>query len=505
MSSGSRWQPILEELERRRAESMAMGGVERLDRQHQAGKLDARQRITRLFDPGTFCELGGLAGTIPAEGGEPVPADGLVAGFGAVDGRPALAAAEDFTVLGGSIGDAAADKRYRLTQLAAQERVPLVFMLEGAGHRLTNTHAGRRPNDLQGLAELSGQVPIVCLVMGSSAGHGALTAPLSDFVVMTRESALFVAGPPLVKAAIGEQVDRQTLGGPQVHVTASGVAHNLVDDDDGAIALARRYLSYFPLNAWARPARVAGPDTSPRRLDPLLDLMDPDPRKPYRMRPVLELLVDAGSLLEIQPGYGACIVTALARLGGRSVAIVANDPGVLAGTIDADGADKATHFLDVANAFHLPVVFLADNPGVMSGTAAERKGTLRHAARMFVAQHRLQVPKLHVTLRKAFGFGSSIMAMNPFDQQSLSVAFPAVTLGAMPVASVAESAKLDAAAQARIAARQAGGAYQLASIMGYDDVIDPRELRNCLLRGLELADGRDGAPCEPVGVRGVTP
>jgi len=332
-----------------------------------------------------------------------------------------------------------------------------------------------------------------------------LTAPLSDFVVMTRQAALFVAGPPLVKAAIGEDVDRQTLGGPQVHVAVSGVAHNLVEDDASAIALARRYLSYFPLNAWQRAPRLDGPGIAPRRLDAILDLIDPNPRHPYRMRPVLDLLVDAGSLLEVQPEFGACIITALARLGGHSVAIVANDPGVLAGTIDANGADKATHFLELAGAFHLPVVFLADNPGVMSGTAAERQGTLRHAARLFVAQHRLRVPKLHVTLRKAFGFGSSIMAMNPFDGQTLSVAFPAVTLGAMPVASAAESAKLDADAQARIAARQAGGAYQLASIMGYDDVIDPRDLRNCLLRGLELADGRRSQLCEPVGRRGVTP
>jgi len=505
MDGVDRWQSILKELERRRALAEAMGGTDRLARQHQSGRLDARQRIGRLFDAGTFHEIGALAGAVPAVGSDPAPADGLIAGFGQIDGRTVLAAAEDFTVLGGSIGDAGADKRYRLTQLAAQERVPLVFMLEGAGHRLTNTHAGRRPNDLQGLAELSGQVPIVCLVMGASAGHGALTAPLSDFVVMTRQAALFVAGPPLVKAAIGEDVDRQTLGGPQVHVAVSGVAHNLVEDDASAIALARRYLSYFPLNAWQRAPRLDGPGIAPRRLDAILDLIDPNPRHPYRMRPVLDLLVDAGSLLEVQPEFGACIITALARLGGHSVAIVANDPGVLAGTIDANGADKATHFLELAGAFHLPVVFLADNPGVMSGTAAERQGTLRHAARLFVAQHRLRVPKLHVTLRKAFGFGSSIMAMNPFDGQTLSVAFPAVTLGAMPVASAAESAKLDADAQARIAARQAGGAYQLASIMGYDDVIDPRDLRNCLLRGLELADGRRSQLCEPVGRRGVTP
>jgi acetyl-CoA carboxylase carboxyltransferase component len=428
----------------------------------------------------------------------------LVAGFGLIDGRPALTGAEDFTVLAGSIGDAGSDKRYRLTELAAQERVPLVFMLEGAGHRLTNTHAGRGPNDLQGLADLSGKVPMVCLVMGPSAGHGALTAPLSDFVVMTEAGSLFTAGPPLVKAAIGETVTKEQLGGPQVHVAVSGVAHNLAADDTAAIAMARRYLSYFPLNAWAAPARLDGPDTGPRRLDEILSIIDPDPRIPFAMRQVLERLADTGSLLEVQPQFGASLIAALGRIGGHSVAIVANDPSVRAGAVDSDAADKAAHFLDVAGAFHLPVVFLADTPGVMAGTAAEKSGVLRHAARMFVAQHRLKVPKLHVTLRKAFGFGSSIMAMNPFDNQTVSLAFPAISLGAMPAASGATAAKLDEAARAKAEAEQAGGAYHIADKMGFDDVIDPRDLRDALIQGLKLTAGRTG-PFEPVRTGGITP
>ncbi|WP_341643811.1 acyl-CoA carboxylase subunit beta [Thauera sp. SDU_THAU2] len=499
------WGPILQGLQQRRAAAEAMGGEDKVQRHRAGGKLDARQRLERLFDAGTFVELGAFVGGMAGEDGAAIPADALVAGFGKVDGRPVLAGAEDFTVLGGSIGDGAADKRYRLTQLAAQERVPLVFMLEGAGHRLTNSHAGRRPNDLQGLADLSGQVPMVCLVMGAAAGHGALTAPMSDFVVMTEAASMFAAGPPLVKAATGEAVSKEQLGGPQVHVAASGVAHNLAADDEAAIGLARRYLSYFPSNAWERPARKTEGDVGERSLDGILDLVSPNSRKPYRMRKVLQLLADEGSLLEIQPKFGASVVVALARLGGRSVGIVANDPSVMAGTIDADGADKATHFMDVAGAFHLPMIFLADNPGVMSGTRAEQSGALRHAARMFVAQRRLQVPKLHVTLRKAFGFGSSIMAMNPFDGQTLSLAFPAVTLGSSPAASGADSAKLDEATRARIEAEQAGGSYQLADRMVYDDVIDPRELRNALLRGLELGEGRFAEACGPRRVAGITP
>ncbi|MBS0255294.1 MAG: acetyl-CoA carboxylase carboxyltransferase subunit [Proteobacteria bacterium] len=463
-----------------------MGGAERLAAHHAKGKLDARARAEALFDPGSFVELGTLAGAAE-DGGLPPPADGLIAGHGLIDGRPALAGIEDFTVLGGSIGDAGSTKRQRLAELAARERVPLVFMIEGAGHRLTNHHANPAPNDLHALARLSGQVPMVCLVMGPSAGHGALTAPLSDFVVMTPQAALFVAGPPLVKAAIGEEVSKEQLGGPAVHL-ASGVAHNLAADDGAAIALARRYLGYFA------PAAPGG-DEGPRRVEALADLIPPDPRRPFDVRPVVELLADAGSVLEVQPQWGGALVTALARFGGSVVALVASNPLVNAGSIDAAAAQKAARFIDLADAHGLPLLFLADTPGVMPGTVAERAGTLRHAARMFAVQHRARVPKLHVTLRKAFGFGSSIMAMNPFDNQTLSVALPAISLGAMPAASGAQAAGLDADAARRAAEVQTQAAWNLSGKMAYDEIVAPAELRDAVLAGLRLASQRP--PLQP--------
>jgi acetyl-CoA carboxylase carboxyltransferase component len=504
-SARDEWAPLLDQLNQKRAVATAMGGEERLTKHRSTGSLDARQRLDRLFDPGTFVELGALVGNLAEDGAPYAPADALVGGIGAIGGRPAVAAAEDFTVLGGSIGTGASDKRYRLVQLAAQERVPLVFLLEGAGHRVVNAPAGRRPNDLQALADLSGYVPMVCVVLGASAGHGALTAPLSDFVVMTPSASLFTAGPPLVKAALGEDVTKEVLGGPGVHVEQSGVVHNLATNDMAAIDLAKRYLSYFPVNAWTAPPRQETGDVGRRDLDEILDVIPPNPRHPYKMRTVLEMLVDRGSLLEVQPAYGSAVVTALAYIGGQSIAIVANDPSVLAGTIDADGADKATHFLGVVGAFHLPTILLADNPGVMSGTAAERSGALRHVARMFVAQHRLTAPKFHVTLRKAFGFGSTIMAMNPFDGQTLTLAFPAVTLGASPAASVAESSKLDDESRERVIAQQAEGAFRAANTMSYDDVIDPRQLRNALLDGLALSKERLLGPFVPASNIGVLP
>ncbi|MBX6388524.1 MAG: acetyl-CoA carboxylase carboxyltransferase subunit [Frankia sp.] len=480
-----------------------MGGQARLVRQAERGRLNARERLAALFDPGTFYEIGALVGSTEQP---PVPADAFVAGAGRIDGRPALAGAEDVTVLGGSIGSGASAKRFRLAQLARQERVPLVMMLEGAGHRVTDHGGGRSPGDLGALVDLSGLVPMVCLVLGASAGHGALTAPLCDFVVMTQTASIFAAGPPLVRSAIGEEISKEDLGGPKVAALTSGVVHNVVPDDTAAIELTRRYLSYFPLNAWeAPPRRCSGRDIGPRRVDELLRIIPPDPRRPYSIKPVLTAIVDEGDLLEIQPDFGASIVTALAHLGGRPVAIVANNPAVRAGAIDGEAADKTAHFLQVVGAFRLPVVLLADNPGVQAGSVAEQEGILRRAARMYAAQRRLDVPKLHVTLRKAFGFGSSVMAMNPFDGQTLTLAFPSITLGVLPATSDA-SRIADPEERARVAAEQARGSISGGARLSYDDVIDPRDLRNALLAGLDLAEGRERtAPRQPVRPVGILP
>jgi acetyl-CoA carboxylase carboxyltransferase component len=485
------WKPLLDELESRLARARAMGGPERIQRLQVArGRLDARQRLERLFDPGSFTEIGALVG------GVDVPADATVTGAGRIHGRPAFAGAEDFTVLGGSIGLGAMAKRYRLCELARQERAPLVMMLEGAGHRLTSTldeGAGRLPNDLLALADLSGEVPMVCLVLGSSAGHGALAAPLSDFTVMTASASMFTGGPPLVKAATGEDVSKEDLGGSRLCTEVAGTAHNVVADDEQAIALARRYLTYFPLNRWEASPRRDGPDAGPRRLDDILDVVPANDRRPYDVHSVLERLVDEESLLEVQPRYGATLVTALAYLGGRSVAILANNPAVRAGAVDSPAAIKAADFIETVGHFGLPAIFLADNPGVMAGTAAERDGILKWAGRMFKAQRRLRSAKLHVTLRKSFGFGASSMAQNPFDNQTLSLAFPGVTMGSMPAASGGRSAKLDAETQAQVEDGQRAGPWTMAEGLTYDDVIDPRELRNVLIAGLELLEGRRSA------------
>jgi acetyl-CoA carboxylase carboxyltransferase component len=484
--SGNDWKPHLEELERRRAAARAMGGEERIERlMTKRGKLDARTRLALLFDRDSFVELGALTG------GSDIPADALVAGFGDVNGRKVFAAAEDFTVLGGSIGSGAMAKRYRICQLALQEGVPLVFMLDGAGHRLTDTGGGGRgPNDLLALADCSGEIPMVCLVLGASAGHGALTSPLSDFTIMTESASMFTGGPPLVKAALGEDVTKEELGGAKICAEISGTAHNVAPDDPSAIAMARKYLGYFPQNRSETPPRREAGDTGPRLLDGILDLVPPNDRKPYKMRKVIELLADEGEFLEIQPKYGATLLTTLAHLGGRPVAIVANEPWVRGGAVDSAAAIKAMDFIETADNFNLPLVFLADNPGVLAGTRAEREGILKWGGKMFAAQRRASVPKFHITFRKAFGFGSTVMAQNPFDAQTLTLCFPGLTMSSMPAASGGRAANLAEEDQARVEASQQAGPWGMAAGMAYDDVIDPRELRNALLGGIALVDDR---------------
>lgn len=479
------WEPMQAELEERRARMVAMGGPDRVKKyMHDRGKLDARQRLEALFDEGTFIEIGQLVGTIAG-----VPAEGFVCGSGKVNGQTVMAGAEDFTVLGGSIGAGGTAKRYRIAELAMQEQVPLVMILEGAGHRLTDTESGgRAPGDLQAMADLSGHVPMVCLVLGPAAGHGALAAPLSDFVIMTTTASMFTGGPPLVKAATGEDVTKDELGGAKMCAEIAGSAHNLVEDDSGACAMARDYLAYFPqFSGGPLPMRDGG-DTGPRSLDDLVEIVPPDDRKPYDIHDVIERMVDRDSFLEVQPGYGRAIVVGLAFMGGCPVGIVANNPARNAGAVDSAAAIKSMDFLDHLGNFGHPVIFLADNPGVMAGTKAERSGILKWGGKMYRAERRLQNAKIHVTMRKAFGFGSVVMAHNPFDRQTLSLSLPGVTMASMPASSGGPTAKLDAAQQAAAEAEQASGPYKMADRLVYDDIIDPRELRDRILGGLSMLE-----------------
>lgn len=506
----SDWEALIAALERRRAAAHAMGGPERLARQHEGGRLDARQRIAALCDPGSFAELGALAGA--CEPGGAVAADAYVCGTATIAGRPVAIGAEDFSVQGGSIGTPGSSKRERLARLAVEERIPFVAILDGAGARASKALERHVPGpiDLQRLAEASGLVPTLTLVAGASAGHGALTAALSDFVVMVEgQGALFTAGPPLVKASIGETIDKHALGGADVHARQSGVAQLAVADEWAGFEALRRYLSFFPSSAWERPP-FPGPgqdetDLAPRRLDGILDLIPANARRPYDVRPVIALVADRASVLELQPDFATGVATSLVRIGGHAAAVVANQPAVRGGAIDAAGADKAARFIEIVSSFHLPIVFLADNPGVLAGSESERSGILRAGARMYAAQHRVRSLKVHVTLRKAFGFGAPIMAMNLFDGRTRHYAFPGVSLATMPAKAGGALAKAADDTQAELEAAESAGPWKLASETSYDDVIDPRTLRDVLIGELARARRSETSPARPVRRVGYLP
>ncbi|CRZ15309.1 acyl-CoA carboxylase subunit beta [Mycolicibacterium neworleansense] len=478
MTNDPEWKETLEDLARRREHAYGMGGAERLAKHHGKGKLDARARIARLLDPGTFQEFGTLVG------GD-IAADGLVAGSGRVDGTPVMVGAEDFTTLAGSIGPGGNAKRYRLAELALRNKIPLVMLLEGAGFRPSGEHYGRTPTDLIAQAKCSGKVPTVSAILGPSAGHGALVAPVCDFTIMSRQGAIFTAGPPVVKESTGEDISKEDLGGPNVAL-ASGVIHNYGEDDESVIDDIRRYLSYFPSSAWSYPPTRLADDTADPRLTPeILDIISRDNRQIYDMRAVLDEIFDRPDWFEVQPKFGRAIICALAHLGGYPVAVVANQPQVMAGSIDADAADKAAHFISVADSFHLPIVFLADNPGMLPGSRSEGSGVLRSGARMFAAQTAATTLKLHVTLRKAFGFGSMVMSLLGFDDQVATFAYPGATMGAMGAAALSAATHAGEDYAEVLKRMELEASFRSAGHLGFDELISPEETRNALLVTLQ--------------------
>ncbi len=498
MTNAEGWRGTLDDLNRRRQHAHGMGGTDRLAKHRDKGKLDARARIEHLLDKGTFSELGTLVG------GD-VAADGIVAGSGCVNGRPVMLGAEDFTTMAGSIGPGGNAKRYRLAELALRNKIPLVMLLEGAGFRPSGEHYGRTPTDLIAQARCSGRVPTVSAVLGPSAGHGALVAPVCDFTIMSRQGAIFTAGPPVVKESTGEEISKEDLGGPGVAL-ASGVIHNVAEDDEAVLDDIGKYLSYFPPSAWSYPpALPADETTGPRPTPELLDIVARDNRRIYDIRAVLDVVFDRPDWFEVQPTFGRAIICALAHLGGEPVAVVANQPQVLAGSIDADAADKAAHFIMVADAFHLPIVFLADNPGMLPGSQSERSGVLRSGARMFAAQTAATTLKLNVTLRKAYGFGSMVMSLLGFDAQVATFAYPGATMGAMSAAALSRASHATEDFEAKLRKAELDASFRSARNLGFDELIDPRETRNALLLALKRGVYSRQSAAEPVSRTVITP
>ena len=501
----------LDELHRRTASARIGGGEERVAKQHAAGKLTARERIETLLDPGSFEELDALVVHRARDFGmdaQRIPGDGVVTGHGRIDGRPVFVFAQDFTVFGGSLSEAYAEKICKIMDLAMKVGAPIIGLNDSGGARIQEGVVS-----LGGYADIflrnvlaSGVVPQISVVMGPCAGGAVYSPAMTDFTIMVEgTSYMFVTGPNVVKTVTHEEVDSEFLGGAGTHTTRSGVAHLAATDEDAALDAARRILAHLPQNNLGDAPAISTSDAADR-MDPELDTVVPDdPRVPYDMHDVISRVVDDGDFLEIQPGWARNIIVGFARLGGRSVGVVAQQPAVLAGALDIDASLKAARFVRTCDCFNVPLVSFVDVPGFLPGVAQEHGGIIKHGAKLLYAYCEATVPKLTVITRKAYGGAYDVMSSKHI-RGDMNFAWPTAEIAVMgpegavniifkdqiAVAEdpVGERARLVAAYEAEFASPY------VAAARGYvDEVIKPSETRPRLIRSLEvLADKRETNP-----------
>jgi acetyl-CoA carboxylase carboxyltransferase component len=507
----------VEDLARRKARATEMGGPERVERQRGRGKLDARARVAALFDPGTFEELGALAlmnGALPEEEepGKPSSADGVLTGVGEIHGRPVAAAIYDFTVFGGSIGEIGERKVTRLRDLALKDRIPMVWLIDSAGARL-DASSGIDPRRIAGFADtgylfreqvtLSGVVPQVAAMVGPGAAGTAYIPGLADFVPMVKgTSSIAIGGPYLVESVVGEKVTEEELGGSKVHNEISGVADQEHADDATCLAAIREYLSFFPSNAKGCPPRTKSADPFDRRDDELLKAVPESARQAFDMHKVILPLVDDRKFFPIKPRWARNLITGLARIDGYPIGIVANNSMVLGGILDINASDKAARFINLCDAFSIPLLFLQDVPGFMVGTKVEQAGIIRHGAKMLYAVSTATVPKFTVVIRKGYGAGYYVMNGRAYEPDLL-VAWPGAEIGVMGpegMVSIAARKLLQSAESPEAAAamkkdmsdalRQHISIYRTAAMAMVDDVVDPRDTRRLLARALKRTENK---------------
>jgi acetyl-CoA carboxylase carboxyltransferase component len=511
---------LVEDLHERREHAKLGGGEEKIALQHERGKLTARERIDLLVDPGTFVEIGIHAGphfSQRAMEGRDAPADGVITGWGDVEGRACAIAAYDFTVMAGSMGMTGELKVGRLREMALQKRMPLIWLLDSAGARIQEAAGSLFAGSGHLFREevtMSGVVPLVAAMLGPCAAGTAYIPGLSDFVPMVvGQGAMALAGPHLTKAVTGEDISMEDLGGAKVHCRKSGVGDLEVADDAECIDAVKRYLSYFPSNCEERPPIRETADPDDRMSETLLDIVPESNRHPYDMYEVIEEIVDDGEWFDIKPKFAKTIITCLARFGGQPVGIVANQPKQLGGILENDSADKAARFVNLCDAFSIPLVFLQDVPGFMVGSKVEHAGIIRHGAKMLYAVSRATVPKVTVVIRKAYGAGYYVMNGKAYEPD-LIVGWPSAEISVMGAegavniigrSAIEASDDPDATREAMLEqVRQSIDPYIAAKNALIDDVIDPRETRPTIIRALRMAkDKRIERPWRKHGVMPV--
>lgn len=501
------WTPELDELARRTAMAQQMGGADKVRRQHDAGRLTVRERIARLVDAHSFHEVGALSGVgeYAADGTlrQLTPAN-CVFGRAAIDGRPVVVVGDDFTVRGGSADASIAAKPMMAEDMAADFRLPIVRIIEGSGgggsvKTIETTGASNLPGGVgtsrpfwRMTANLA-EVPVVGLGLGSVAGLGAARLAATHYSVMTRESAMFVAGPPVV-ARVGETLSKQALGGADIQ-TRSGAVDAAVATEDEAFACARRFLSYLPASVHALPPVTPCDDDPGRADDSLLHAVPRNRRRVYKMRPIVDAVVDRGSFFELSANFGRSIIGGFARLQGHPVVLMAGNPQHYGGAWTADTCQKVVRLVDLAETFHLPVVYLMDCPGFMIGLEAERAATIRHGVRAMAAMNQTTMPWCTVIVRNAFGVAGA--AHQPAHRLSLRYAWVSAMWGSLPLEGGVEAAyraEIDAAPDpvaklAEIEARLGAlrSPFRGAEKFWVEEIIDPRRTRALLCEFARLA------------------
>ncbi len=482
------------------------GGTEAVERQHARGKMTARERIDRLMDPQSFVETGLFvkhrASQFGMEGKE-APGDGVVTGYGTIDGRTVCVAAQDFTVIGGSLGEMHADKIVQTQELALKIGAPMIAINDSGGARIQEG-----VDSLAGYGRIfynntraSGVIPQISVIMGPCAGGAVYSPALTDFVFMVDEtSEMFITGPQVIKAVTGEEVSAQELGGSVTHNSVSGVAHFRASDEDSCLLQIRRLLSFLPQNN-AEKAGLHDCQDDPNALVESLDALVPaDARQAYDMKDLIRALADRGDFMEVQADYATNMITGFMRLNGRSVGVIANQPRVMAGCLDINASDKASRFIRTCDSFNIPLLTLVDVPGFLPGTQQEYGGIIRHGAKMLYAYSEATVPKVTVIVRKAYG-GAYIGMCSKHLGGDIVLGWPQAeiaVMGAEGAANIIFSREIKASPDPEAKRQETIAHYQeqmmnpyVAAARGYlDDVILPRETRQRLISSFEVLTGK---------------
>lgn len=487
------------ELRKKRSAIEQGGGKKRIEKQHAAGKRTARERIAGLVDSGSFQEIGLFAkhrATLFGMAGKETAADGVVTGCAKVDGRPVHLASQDFTVLGGAAGEVHCAKIVEMMQLSLKTGSPFVFINDSGGARVQEGidslagYAGVFYNNVM----LSGTVPQISIICGPCAGGAAYSPALTDFIIQTKRGQLFITGPQVIKQVTGEVVTAEDLGGPASQMNRSGVVHLIAEDDEGALALCRRLLSFLPSNNMEETPRL--PYSVALESDPELNRAVPtDPKIAYDVRTVVKRLLDHQDFFEIQPGFAANVVIGFGRIQGRSVGIVANQPSVLAGVLDIDSSDKIARFVRFCNAFNMPLLTFVDTPGFLPGVEQEYGGIIRHGAKILFAYSAATVPKITVVLRKAYGGAYIAMCCKDLGADRV-VEWPTAEIAVMGAEGAAEIVfrhEIDAAedkVQRRaelidLYRKTFSNPYVSAGRRLVDDIIEPADTRKYLAMALD--------------------